>query len=73
MSVIASQTTGVSIVCSTIGSGADQREHQSSASLAILKGICRCPVNSSHKRPVMRKMFPIDDVIIIRILADLSQ
>ena len=24
----------------------------------------RCPVNSSHKRPVTRKMFPLDDVIM---------
>ena len=34
MSVIASQITGVSIVCSTVCSGADQRKHQSSAQRA---------------------------------------
>ena len=33
---IASQITGVSIVCSTVGSGANQRKHQSSASLAFV-------------------------------------
>ena len=33
MSAMASQVTGVSIVCSTLGAGADQRKHQSSASL----------------------------------------
>ena len=35
---MASQITGVSIVCSTVCSGADQRKHQSSASLAFLWG-----------------------------------
>ena len=37
MSVFASQITGVSIVYWTICSGADQRIHQSSASLAFVK------------------------------------
>ena len=32
---MAYQITGVSIVCSTVGSGADQRKHRSSASLAL--------------------------------------
>ena len=39
MSTMASQITGVSIVCSTVGSGADQRKHQSSTSLAFVRGI----------------------------------
>ena len=39
--------------------------HQSSASLAFVWGSHRGPVNSPHKRPVTRKMFPFDDVIII--------
>ena len=43
---------------------ADQRKHQSSASLAFVRGIHRWPVNSPHKRPVTRKIFPIDDIII---------
>ena len=38
MSTIASQITGVLIVCSTVWSGADQRKHQSSASLAFVRG-----------------------------------
>ena len=38
---MASQITGVPIVWSTICSGADQRKHQSCASLAFLKGIHR--------------------------------
>ena len=45
-------------------SGADQRKHQSSASLAFVRGIHRWPVNSPHKWPVTRKMFPSDDVTI---------
>ena len=64
MSAMAFQITGVSIVYSTVGSGADQRKHQSSASLAFVRGIHRWPVNSPHKRPVTRKMFPFDDVIM---------
>ena len=45
-------------------SGADQRKHQSSASLAFVRGSHRWPVNSSHKWSVMRKMFPFDDVFM---------
>ena len=43
---------------------ADQRKHESSASLAFVRGIHRWPVNSPHKWTVTRKMFPFDDVII---------
>ena len=43
---------------------ADQRKHQSSASLAFVWGIRRGPVNSPHKWPVRRKMFPFDDIIM---------
>ena len=63
-SAIASQITGVTIIYSTVCSGADQRKHQSSASLAFVRGIHRWPVNSSHNGPVTRKMFPFDDVIM---------
>ena len=64
MSAIASQITGVSMVCSTVCSGANQRKHQSSASLVFVREIHRWPVNSPHKGPVTRKMFPFDDVIM---------
>ena len=64
MSAMASQITGVSIVYSTLCSGADQRKHQSSASLAFVRGILRWPVNFLHKGPVTRKMFPCYDVIM---------
>ena len=48
-----------------IYSVADQRKHQSSASLAFVWGIHLWPVNSPHKWPVTQKMFPFDDVIMI--------
>ena len=41
ISAMASQITGVSGVCSTICSGADQQKHQSPASLAFVRGIHR--------------------------------
>ena len=45
-------------------SDADQRKHQSSASLAFVRGIHRSPVNSPHRWPVTRKMSSFDDVIV---------
>ena len=45
MGMIASQITSLTIVYSTIYSDADQRKHQSSASLAFVRGIHRGPVN----------------------------
>ena len=64
MSMIASQITSLTIVYSTVYSDVDQSKHQSSASLAFVRGIHRGPVNSPHKWPVTRKMFPFDDVIM---------
>ena len=64
MSMIASKITSLTFVYSTVYLGADQRKHRSSASLAFVLGIHRGPVNSSHKWPVTRKMFPFDDVIM---------
>ena len=56
--------TSLTIVYLTVNSGADQRKHQSSASLAFVRGIHRWPVNCLHKWPVMRNMFPFDHVIM---------
>ena len=64
MGAMVSQITRLTIVYSTVYSGADQRKHQSSASLAFVLGIHRWPVNPPHKGPVTRKMFPFDDVIM---------
>ena len=64
MGAMASQITSLTVVYSTIYSGADQRKHQSPASLAFVRGIHRWSVNSPHKGPVTRKMFPFDDIIM---------
>ena len=64
MSTIASQITSLSIAYSIVYLSADQRKHQSSAILVFVGGIHRRPVNSPHKGPVTRKMFPFDDVIM---------
>ena len=65
MGAIASQITSLAIIYSTVYSGADQRKRESSASLAFLLGIHRGPVNSPHKWQVTRKMFSLDDVIMM--------
>ena len=66
MGAIASQITSLTIICSTVYSGADQRKHQSSASLAFVWGIHLWLMNSPYKGPVTRKMFPFDDIIMKR-------
>ena len=65
MGAIASRITNLTIVYSTVHSGGDHRRHQSSVSLTFVRGIHRWPVNSPHKWPVTRKMFPFDDVIMM--------
>ena len=67
MGAKASQITSLTIVYSAVYSDADQRKYQSSASLAFVWGIHRGPVNSPHKWPVTRKIFPFDDVIMWKI------
>ena len=64
MSAMTSQITSVSVVYSNVCSGADQRKHQSSASLAFVRGFYRWPVNSPHKGSVTRTKIPFDDVIM---------
>ena len=66
MGTMTSQITSLTLVYSTVYSSADQRKHQSSAPLAFVRGIHRGPVNSPHKWPVTRQMFPFDDVIMVR-------
>ena len=61
---MASQIISLTIVCSIVHLGTDQRKHQSSTWLAFVRGIYRWLVNSPHKGPVTRKMFPFNDVII---------
>ena len=64
MTMIASWITSLTVVYLSVYSGTDQRKYQSSATLAFVQGIHRGPVNSPHKWPVTRKMFPFDDVIM---------
>ena len=64
MGAMASQITSLTIAYLTVCSGTHQRKDQNSASLAFGWGIRRWPVNSPHKWPVTRKMFPFDDVIM---------
>ena len=64
MGVMASQITGVSIVYPNAYSATDPRKHQSFASLGFVRGIHRWSVNSPHKGPVTRRMFPFYDVIM---------
>ena len=64
MSAMASQITGVFSVYSTVCPGANQGKHQSSASLAFVRGMHQGTVDSRYKRAVTRKMFPFDNAII---------
>ena len=64
LGVLTSQITSLTIVYSTVYSGADQRKHQSSASPAFKREIHRWPVNSPYKWPVTWKIFSFDDVIM---------
>ena len=64
MSAIASQITSVSRVCLTVCSGADQRKHSISASLAFVGGIHRWPVEFPSQRSNNAEMFSFDDVIM---------
>ena len=64
MSAMASKITGASVIYLTVCSRVDQRKHQCSASLALVRGIHWWPVNSPHKGPVTRKRFPFDDAIV---------
>ena len=52
---MASQIASLAIVYSTVHSGADQRKHQSSASLAFVREIHWWPLNSPRKGPISRK------------------
>ena len=66
MGAMTSQITSLTIVYSTVYSDADEGKHQSSALLDFVRGIHRGPVNFSHNWPVTRKMFPFDDVIMMK-------
>ena len=67
MGKMASQITSLTIVYSTVYSGADQTKHQNSVSLAFVQEIHRWLVNSPHKWPVMQKIFPFYDIIMLKL------
>ena len=68
MGTIASQITSLTIVYSNVYSDADRRSKKTPKIRVTghMRGIHRGPVNSPHKWPVTRKMFPFDDVIMFR-------
>ena len=57
MSAIASQITGVSIVCWTLCSSANQRKHQSFVSLDFVTGIRRSPHKGQRRGALMFSLF----------------
>ena len=63
MGVMASQITSLTIVYSTVYSGADKKSKLRVTGLC--GGIHRWPVNSPRKGPVTLKMFPFDDAIMV--------
>ena len=68
MGTIASQITSITIFTQPfVQTQIRRRKHQSSTSLAFVRGIHRGPVNSPQKWPVTRKMFPFDDVIMVHV------
>ena len=62
MSTIAAQITSLTIVYLTVYSGADQRKHQSSASLAFVRG--NSPGTGEFPAQMASNAFPFDDVIM---------
>ena len=64
MGAMASQITSLTIVYSTVYLGADQRKHQSSASLAFVRG--NSPVTGEFPTQMASnaEMFPFDEVIM---------
>ena len=69
MGAMASQITSLTIVYSTVYSGANQRKYQSPAPLAFV------PFNSPHRWPVTREMFPFghyDDVIMTMLASQIT-
>ena len=64
MNAMVSHITSVSMVCSTVCSGTDQRKHQSSASLAFMRGIHWWPVDSPHKGPVNQSINQSNPVLL---------
>ena len=65
MGEIASQITSLTIVFSTVYSDADKKNPSQLRVTGLCAGNSPGPVNSPHKWPVTRKMFPFSDVIML--------
>ena len=63
MTTMASQITSLTVLYSTVYSDADQRKHQSSASLAFVWKIHQDPGEFPAQMASYADMFPFDDVI----------
>ena len=64
MSAMASQITGISIFCSIVCSGADQKKTQKLRVTGLCEGNPPVTGGFPHKGQVKWKMFPFDDVIM---------
>ena len=64
MGAMAFQITSLTIVYSTVYSRQKSKKTSKLHVTALVRGIPRWPVNSPHKWPVMRKMFPFDYAIM---------
>ena len=64
MGAIASQITSLAIVYSAFYSGVYKKKTSKLRVTGLCVGNSPGPVNSPHKGPVTRKMFPFDDVIM---------
>ena len=73
MSAMASQITGVSVVYSTVCSGAHKKHIKALRHWPLWVEINRWPVNSPHKGPVTRKFFPFDGVVMAIFFNSYSQ
>ena len=63
MSIMTSQVTENIIVCPIVYSGWQQRKHQSSTLLVLLRRLPGSPVDSPHKWPITRTTFAYQDVV----------
>ena len=64
MGPMASQITSISIVYSTVYSGADQRKHQSSAPLAFVRGILPGTGEFPAQMASNAENIPFNDIIM---------
>ena len=68
ITTMASQISSLTAVYSTVYSDADQKKTSKLRVTDLCVGNSPGPVNSSHKGPVTREMFPFDDVIMIVVI-----